>query len=250
MAIPGAGVRILGLGGGLRENSYSLAALRAALAAAERAGAETRLLALHDLALPFYRPDYGSPADYGPKAARQIGRLLDAARWADGMLWASPAYHGALSGAVKNALDFTQFLSKDEPSFLYGKAVGVIGAGAGTIGAVNVVNQLAEIGHALRAQLVSLLVPVPGAYKIYDGERFTDPQIAQRLEMLGKETVALATLLAGRRLASRIPAGNGLRPVAEMPDGRSQPARPLDRVPTTLPVAATPEASPGSPGEE
>ena len=245
MGIPGTGVRILGLGGGLRENSYSLAALREALAAAGRAGAETRLLALHDLELPFFRPDYGSPADYGPEAARQIGRLIEAARWADGMIWSSPAYHGALSGAVKNALDFIQFLGKDEPSFLYGKAVGVIGAGAGTIGAVNVVNQLAEIGHALRAQLVSLLVPVPGAYKIYDGERFTDPQISQRLETLGKETVALATLLAGRRLESRIPAGNGLRPVATTPNGRAQPARAAEPIPTTLPIAATQEASPG-----
>ena len=199
MIIPGTGVRIVGLGGGLRRNSYSLAALREALAAAEEAGARTRLLALKDLPLPLYRPDYASPADYGPDAAPHVEQLIEAARWADGMLWASPAYHGALSGAMKNALDFFQFLARDDPCFLSGKAVGVIGAGAGTIGPVNVVNQLTEIGHALRAQLVSLLVPVPAAYKLYDGERFTDPQINQRLTMLGKETVVLATLLAERR---------------------------------------------------
>ncbi len=185
-------VRILGLGGGLREGSYSLVALREALAVAAAAGAETRLSALHDLPLPLYRPDYGAPADYGPEAAGRIERLIAALRWADGMLWASPSYHGAVSGAMKNALDYVQFLANDRPAFLSGKVVGVIGAGSGTIGAVNVVAQLAQIAHALRALVVPLQVPITGAAKAFDGGRLTDPQIRRRLEGLATELVALA----------------------------------------------------------
>lgn len=195
-------VRILGLGGGLREGSYSLAGLRAALDAAAAAGAETRLLALHELPLPLYRPDFTTPEGYGPEAAGRIGRLIASARWADGFLWSSPAYHGAVSGAVKNALDFLQFLSKDQPSFLYGKVVGAIGAGGGTIGAVNVVAQLTQIAQALRAQVVPLMVPITSARNAFDGDlAVTDAQVAQRLRTLGTELVALAGAEAERRAA-------------------------------------------------
>jgi FMN reductase len=195
-------VRILGLGGALRDGSTSLAGLRVALDAAAAAGAETRLLALHELPLPLYRPDFAAPADYGPEAAARVERLIEAARWADGFLWSSPAYHGALSGALKNALDFLQFLARDEPSFLYGKVVGAIGAGGGTIGAVNVVNQLAQIAQALRAQVVPLLVPITFSVKAFDDGRATDAQVGRRLQSLGAEVVALAAVGAARRAAS------------------------------------------------
>src|SRR5438552_11928444 len=128
-------VRIVGLGGGLREGSHSLAGLRLALAAAEASGAEIRLIDLNQLPLPLYRPDLTSPRDYAPEAAAPIERLLAGARWADGMLWASPSYHGSLSGAVQNALDFLQFLSTDDPTFVYGKVVGAVVPGAGARGA-------------------------------------------------------------------------------------------------------------------
>lgn len=194
-------VRILGLGGSLREDSLSLVGLRAALAAAERAGAETRLLAIRELPLPFFRADFDAPADYGPEAAARIARLLADARWADGLLWASPAYHGAVSGAFKNALDFFQYLGRDEPSFLYGKVVGVLAAGLGTIGAVNVVAQLTQIAHALRAQVVPLAVPITFAGQHFDDRRVADAATAQRLAALGAEIVAQAAPLAARRLA-------------------------------------------------
>lgn len=191
--------RILGLGGALRDGSYTLAALREALAIAEAAGVESRLIDLREFPLPLYHPNNQSPADYGPEAAERITRLIAALRWADGMIWASPAYHGAISGAVKNALDYAQFLSKDQPSFLYGKAIGLIGVGGGTIGAVNVVAQLTQIAQALRAQVVPLMVPITFAAKAFDGDRLTDAQIRRRLEGMVEEMVALATITAERR---------------------------------------------------
>lgn len=193
--------RILGLGGSLRDGSTSLAALRYALNVAADAGAATRLLDLRELPLPLYRPDHRSPADYGPEAAATIERLLAGLRWADGMLWAGPAYHGAVSGALKNALDYAQFFARDEPSFLYGKVVGLIGAGGGTIGAVNVVAQLTQVAHALRAQVVPLLVPITGAYRAFDNGELTDAQFRQRLDALARELVALTARQEGLRSA-------------------------------------------------
>lgn len=48
---------IVGLGGSLRAASHSRAALEVALAGAEEAGAETRLLDLRELALPMFDPE-------------------------------------------------------------------------------------------------------------------------------------------------------------------------------------------------
>ena len=185
-------VRIVGLGGGMRPTSRSLVALKEGLALAEAAGAETRLLSVLDLQLPIYRPDFDSPASYGAEAAPAIEHLLESARWAEGMLWASPSYHGSLSGAVKNALDYIQFLANDAPSFLYGKTIGVISTGAGAIAAVNTLTQLNQVAHALRAQVVPLAVPITGVGRAIEDGKLTDPQFRQRLEMLVKELVVLA----------------------------------------------------------
>jgi FMN reductase len=185
-------IRIVGLGGGMRPTSRSLAALKEALALAEAQGAETRLLSVYEMQLPIYRPDFDSPACYGEAATPAIEQLLESARWADGMIWASPSYHGSLSGAVKNALDYIQFLANDSPSFLYGKTIGMIATGAGAIAAVNTLTQLNQVAHALRAQVVPLAVPITGVGRAIEDGKLTDPQFRQRLEMLVKELVTLA----------------------------------------------------------
>jgi FMN reductase len=188
-------VRIVGLGGGMRPTSRSLVALKETLALAAAEGAETRLLSVLDLQLPMYRPDYDSPAKYGEEAAPTIEHLIESMRWADGFVWASPSYHGSLSGAVKNALDYVQFLSNDTPSFLYGKTAAMLATGAGAIAAVNTLTQLNQVAHALRAQVVPLAVPITGVGRAIEDGTLTDPQFRQRLEMMAKELV----MLAGRR---------------------------------------------------
>ncbi|RYG26061.1 hypothetical protein EON82_04725 [bacterium] len=65
-----AKIKIVGLGGSLAPGSSSLAALKAALLAAEEAGATTELLDLAELDLPMYRPGSSSPND-------AVRRLVD-----------------------------------------------------------------------------------------------------------------------------------------------------------------------------
>ena len=117
--------RLAGLGGSMREKSYSRAALREVLRSAEAAGAATELLDVRELNLPMFVPDL--PVEGYPSSQQaNITRFIEACRRADVMIWASPTYHGALSGAVKNALDFMEFLSDDEPPYLQGRAVGLM----------------------------------------------------------------------------------------------------------------------------
>ena len=116
---------IVGLGGSLRARSYSRLALQRALAMASEQGAEVELLDIKELDLPMFYPDM--PADaYSEFQQPAIVRLVETCRRADAMIWASPTYHGTVSGVVKNALDFLELLSDDDRPYLTGRAVGLI----------------------------------------------------------------------------------------------------------------------------
>lgn len=135
--------RVVGLGGSLRERSYSRAALNAILALAGAQGARVELLDLRSLALPMYVPDQAL-RDYSPEGAAAISRLLEAVRPASALVWASPTYHGTVSGVFKNALDCLEFLADDDPPYLSGKAVGIVSVSdSQTFGAMaNAVHEL------------------------------------------------------------------------------------------------------------
>jgi NAD(P)H-dependent FMN reductase len=90
--------RVLGVVGSLREQSRCALALGLFLDAAQQRGAETRLLDLRGVELPLYRPDRSSDS----VAAQRMEADMD---WADGVVLASPDYHGSMSGAMKNFLD-------------------------------------------------------------------------------------------------------------------------------------------------
>lgn len=93
-------IRLLGVCGSMRVDSYSSRLAIIALAAAREHGAETRLLELNAIDLPTYNPDNESMDHIGLRAA------TEAVNWADAFVLASPDYHGSMSGAMKNFLDF------------------------------------------------------------------------------------------------------------------------------------------------
>ena len=92
-------VRVLGIGGSTRQGSKSRILLAEALRQAEAAGADVPLADVRALDLPIYDPD--RPLESYPPSLHE---LLAAARAADAYILGSPTYHGAVSGAVKNAL--------------------------------------------------------------------------------------------------------------------------------------------------
>lgn len=135
--------KIIGLGGSLRARSYSSAALRAGLHIAGGLGASTELLDLRELDLPMYVPDL--PIEEYPASSREAVRTLVASfRSADSMLWATPTYHGAMSGVFKNALDYMELLAKDSPPYFQGRAIGLVSISDSSplAGMANCVNEL------------------------------------------------------------------------------------------------------------
>jgi len=102
-----SGPLIVGLGGTPRTGSTTERALALALRHLEDAGARTRLFGGEFLErLPHFNP---GPAGPSPEQAE----LAAAVREADGIILATPGYHGSLSGVVKNALDTLELTRND-----------------------------------------------------------------------------------------------------------------------------------------
>jgi FMN reductase len=180
---------IVGLGGSLRAASASLSALRVALDGAAAAGATVETLDVRELDLPLY--------DDGARASPGVDRLVEGVGRADGMIWSSPLYHGTVSGAFKNALDWLQLLNGHEPPFLTGTPVGLV-ATAGGVQGLQAINTMEYVVRALRGWTVPFVVPVAHAYQSFaDDGTPRDQALAARLAMLGQEVVA-----ASRRFAA------------------------------------------------
>ena len=187
-------IKVVGVGGTLREGSTSLGALRRALAAAGEGGADTELLDLRELDLPMYEPGRALE-EYGPG----VGLLVDELRGADAVLISTAAYHGTLAGVTKNALDFAQFLSGGDHPYFDGKVVGLISTAGGEQAGANATGAMVDVVHALRGVVAPLVVSISKAWQRVDGSgNVTDESYGRRLDSLGELVVDLAGGLAAR----------------------------------------------------
>jgi FMN reductase len=177
---------VVGIGGTTRANSSTEKALKVALAAAERCGAETTLLGAQALDLPMYAPE---KPDRTPAAKTFVAEV----RRADAIILGSPGYHGGISGLVKNAIDYVEDLSRDPSPYLQGRAVGLISTGAGWQGAVVTLAALRSVVHALRGWPTPLGIPINTLEPSFDekGECLS-PKLKEQLEILAREVVDFA----------------------------------------------------------
>lgn len=178
---------IVGIGGTTRPVSSSERAVGMALAAAQAAGAETLLLGAAALDLPMYAPER-------PERGAVATEFVDAIRRADGLIVASPAYHGSLSGLVKNALDYVEDLRQDERPYLDGRAVGCIVCAAGSQATATTLTALRSIVHALRGWPTPFGACIDASTPVFaaDGS-VIDPAVAEKFTLVGRQVVAFAT---------------------------------------------------------
>ena len=189
-------LNIVGLGGSVASNSKSRAALQAALAGAEEAGATTQLLDIHVLELPIYNPQQSEPT-------ATAAELIEGCHAADGLLWSSPLYQGTISGALKNALDWLHLFADRDPPYLHDKVIGLISTAGGTQG-LQAINTMEFSVRALRGWAVPYVVPVASASRVFDGDgRIQDEAIELQLKTLGAEVVRVAERFAEDRTIHR-----------------------------------------------
>lgn len=184
-------IKIVGLGGTLNPNSTSLFALKYALQAAEKTGAQIELFDLYTLDLPMFPPKQS--LDEQPA---NVQEMIASISEADGLLISTAAYHGSLAGVTKNALDYLEFLSNGTPPYLDKKVLGLIATAGGEIAGVNSINAMIQIAHALRGTVIPLSVPITYAKRnINVSDGFITPHYAQKLEILGGLVVETARTL-------------------------------------------------------
>ncbi len=186
---------MVGIGGSVAPASKSLSALKVALEGAEAAGAGTVLFDIREMALPMFSPKLLAQP---PEPA---ARLADIAYGADGLIWSSPMYHGTISGAFKNALDWLYLLADRDPPYLADKVIGLVSTAGGTQG-LQAVNTMEFAVRSLRAWAVPLVVAVGPATRMFDAEGHLQDDTARRqLTALGSEVTRIARLFAAGKLA-------------------------------------------------
>lgn len=174
---------IVGLGGTLSEASSSERALRVALAASARRGARTELFAAQALDLPMYTVDRS-------KRTPAAIALVDALAQADGVIIASPGYHGGISGLVKNALDYIEDLRDDVRPYLDGRAVGCIVCAYGWQATTTTLVSLRSTVHALRGWPTPLGIAINSAQTRFDDSGpVADDRCAQQLAALSGQVL-------------------------------------------------------------
>src|ERR1035437_4033606 len=176
-------LRIVGICGSLRQSSYTRMALKVALRGAEEAGAETKLIDLRDYQLSFCD---GGDTDDVPK---DVSRLCEDVKRAQGVILATPEYHGGYSGVLKNALDLMGF---DE---FEGKMIGLVGVSGGNMGAFGALSALRSVGRALPAWVVPEQAAIANVDEVFDDKGVCkDEAIEERLKAVARQVATFASL--------------------------------------------------------
>lgn len=200
-------LHIVGIGGTVRPGSSSEQALRLSMRTAEEGGATTRVFTGAELAqLPMYSPE----REFRSPLARE---LVEHLRAADGVVVASPGYHGSVSGLVKNALDYTEDMRDDDRPYLADRAVGLLVTAYGWQASVTTLEALRSIVHALRGWVT------PYGAAINSSEcRFLDgvcdqARVGEQLALVGSQVLRFAQLVALERAGANRGAGEHEAPL-------------------------------------
>lgn len=178
-------VKIVGIAGSLRADSYSQMALKIAADKVQALGAEVEILDLRQMDLPFCNggDEYPNHPD--------VQRLQAAFSNADGLILVSPEYHGSVSGVLKNALDLMSFEQ------LAGKVAGFITILGGQSNS-NTLNDLRLILRWVHAWSIPEQIAIGQAWQAFTPEgQLSDEKLSQRLDQFARSLVDNTRKLRG-----------------------------------------------------
>ncbi len=178
-------VKIVGIGGSLRPDSYSQKALAIATQRIETLGATVEILDLRTMTLPFC--DGGD--DYA--AYPDVAKLRQAVKQADGLILATPEYHGSVSGVLKNALDLMSF---DELSDKVTGLISVLGGQSNS----NALNDLRVILRWVHGWVIPEQIAVGQAWKAFDANgNLVDEALSKRFDQFAQSLLQNTQKLRG-----------------------------------------------------
>ncbi len=182
-------LKVLALAGSLREHSYSKRVIKTAVKGAEDAGADVTYIDLRDFPMPIYNEDDDKQKGFDENALK-LQRILSENH---GLIICSPEYNGSLSGALKNAIDWT---SRPNDEFKMGEVfAGKIGAiiteSPGGFGGIRCLGHLRSILSILGVNVLSSEIAVGKVHELFAGneQMMTDEKMKNLLENLGASLV-------------------------------------------------------------
>ena len=185
-------MKVVGIGGTLREGSSTERLIGAVLDACARQGAQTELFGGAILrTLPHFNPE-------SPERTAAERQLVDAVRTCDALVIGSPGYHGGVSGLVKNAIDLLEDLRADARPYFDRRPVGLIVSAAGWQATGVTLGALRGIVHAMRGWPTPLGIAVNSvAQKPFtpDGT-MNDNEIAGAIEAQAHQIMAFGKIAA------------------------------------------------------
>src|SRR3954447_21739872 len=179
-------LKVLGISGSLRRDSYNTNLLVAARALLDGEGeAELELFdGLADV------PPYDEDDDVDPAPAA-VARFRDAIAGADAVLFSTPEYNSSIPGQLKNALDWAS--RPIATNVLRNTPCAVVGASTGAFGAVWAQAELRKVLSSIGARVVRGELAVGLARTRFDDEgQLADETIAEGLREVVDGLVAAA----------------------------------------------------------
>jgi chromate reductase, NAD(P)H dehydrogenase (quinone) len=176
-------MRVLGISGSLRRDSYNSGLLRAA-AELLPPGAELEVFdGLKAI------PPYDADDDVQPAPA-PVAALRDAIADADAVLIATPEYNASIPGVLKNALDWAS--RPHATNVLRGKPAAVVGASTGMFGAIWAQAETRKVLSTIGARVLDRELPVPEGDERFAGGSLQDLEIEEQLGEIVAELVEAA----------------------------------------------------------
>jgi NAD(P)H-dependent FMN reductase len=178
-------VKIVGISGSLRPESYSAQALNLVTTRVRALGAEVKILDLRTMSLPFCNgtDEYQDYPD--------VEKLRKAVKEADGLILVTPEYHGSVSGVLKNALDLMGFEELSD------KVTGLISVLGGQSNS-NALNDLRTIMRWVHAWVIPEQVAIAQAWKAFDQDgKLLDEKLSQRFDQFAQSLVDNTRKLRG-----------------------------------------------------
>jgi len=184
----GSGLRVVAIGGSLREHSCSYHALEHVTALLHDLDCQVQTLDLRELQLPFCNGDNRDSRPGYPGVAK----LRRSVSEAQAVVLATPEYHGGVSGVLKNALDLLSI------EHLEGKIAGVIAVLGGTTSS-NALNELARILRCCHAWVLPEYIAIARADAVFRGGAIHDGDLLKRFDRFAQSLVWSATRMSGSR---------------------------------------------------
>ena len=181
--------KILAFAGSLREYSYSKRVVKTAMKGAENAGAEVTYIDLRDYPMPIYNADDHEKDGFHVNAAK-LQKLLSEH---DGLLICSPEYNGSLSGALKNAIDWTSRQSDEFKmvEVFKGKFAAIMTESPGVFGGLRCLGHLRTVLSIMFVNVLPSEIAVGKVHTMFDGDgdEMTDEKMKKILGDLGASLV-------------------------------------------------------------